>query len=73
MIQEAQSSVRLLGTQVTNAGNVGLTDAKIASTDVSLDCDDLGDLTAGEIFTCSGTRTIFWPDVTSGWSNSTIK
>ncbi|CAM9789547.1 unnamed protein product, partial [Ectocarpus sp. 6 AP-2014] len=61
-----------VGITVTNTGNIDLTDASLASADITLDCGDLEDLAVGEIFTCTGTRTIFWPDVVSGWSNNTV-
>ncbi|CAM9230892.1 unnamed protein product [Scytosiphon promiscuus] len=56
---------------VTNTGNVDLTEASVISSDVALECDDLENLAVGEIFMCTGTRTIFWPDIASGWSNNT--
>ncbi|CAN0480126.1 unnamed protein product, partial [Scytosiphon promiscuus] len=57
--------------KVTNTGNVDLTEASVISSDVALECDDLENLAVGEIFMCTGTRTIFWPDIASGWSNNT--
>ncbi|CAM9158289.1 unnamed protein product, partial [Hapterophycus canaliculatus] len=56
---------------VTNIGNVDLTEVSIASPGVTLECDDLDNLAVGEIFTCTGICTIFWPDITNGWSNNT--
>lgn len=58
--------------QVANGGNVDLTHVVITSTDITVACVEQESMRVDEIYNCTGTYSVTWPDVTAGAKNSTV-